>query len=163
MTIVYLMIRTLWTKSTIFWIGLFINCWICSRMIRLRPVYTNVTVCIYIYILNKEDYCRRFWYSNIQNTTLDLTDEITDFDYYVDRQVILMDIILLHAYVRTKAGRQSSNDTKISHSVGFTICKSFTMHNFKTWSPFYWYRLTLIPAWIRNHLPSNVWDDVTYP
>ena len=23
--------------------------------------------------------------------------------------------------------------------------------------------LTLIPAWIRNHMPSNVWDEITYP
>ena len=24
-------------------------------------------------------------------------------------------------------------------------------------------RLTLIPAWISNHKPSNVWDEITYP
>ena len=23
--------------------------------------------------------------------------------------------------------------------------------------------LTLIPAWISNHLPSKVWDEITYP
>ena len=23
--------------------------------------------------------------------------------------------------------------------------------------------LTLIPAWISNHMPSKVWDEITYP
>ena len=23
--------------------------------------------------------------------------------------------------------------------------------------------LTLIPAWIRNHMPGKVWDEITYP
>ena len=29
--------------------------------------------------------------------------------------------------------------------------------------PFYEHGLTLIPAWISNHMPSKVWDDITYP
>ena len=24
------------------------------------------------------------------------------------------------------------------------------------------HRLTLIPAWLRNHMPGNVWDEITY-
>ena len=28
---------------------------------------------------------------------------------------------------------------------------------------FYWCELTLIPAWISNHTPSKVWDEITYP
>ena len=31
------------------------------------------------------------------------------------------------------------------------------------WAPFYWHGLTLIPAWISNHLPGKVWDEITYP
>ena len=27
----------------------------------------------------------------------------------------------------------------------------------------YWHGLTLISAWINNHMPSKVWDDITYP
>ena len=30
-------------------------------------------------------------------------------------------------------------------------------------SPFYKHGLTLIPAWISNHMPSKVWDEITYP
>ena len=30
-------------------------------------------------------------------------------------------------------------------------------------SPFYWHGLTLIPAWISNHMPNKMWDDITYP
>ena len=29
--------------------------------------------------------------------------------------------------------------------------------------PFYWHGLTFIPAWISNHAPSKVWDEITYP
>ena len=28
---------------------------------------------------------------------------------------------------------------------------------------FYWHGLTLISAWISNHIPSKVWDEITYP
>ena len=30
-------------------------------------------------------------------------------------------------------------------------------------SPFYLHGLTLIPAWISNHMPCKVWDEITYP
>ena len=29
--------------------------------------------------------------------------------------------------------------------------------------PFYLHELTLIPAWISIHMPSEVWDELTYP
>ena len=29
--------------------------------------------------------------------------------------------------------------------------------------PFYLHGLTLIPAWISNHMPSEVWDEISYP
>ena len=28
---------------------------------------------------------------------------------------------------------------------------------------FYYHGLTFIPAWISNHMPSEVWDEITYP
>ena len=28
---------------------------------------------------------------------------------------------------------------------------------------FYQHGLTLIPAWISNHMPSKAWDEITYP
>ena len=33
----------------------------------------------------------------------------------------------------------------------------------RTWAPYYLHVLTLIPAWISNHTPSKVWDEITYP
>ena len=30
-------------------------------------------------------------------------------------------------------------------------------------SPSYYHGLTLIPAWMCNHMPSKVWDEITYP
>ena len=32
-----------------------------------------------------------------------------------------------------------------------------------TWGTFYYHELTLIPAWIRHHMPSKIWDEVTNP
>ena len=32
-----------------------------------------------------------------------------------------------------------------------------------TSSPFYQHWLTLIPTWICNHMPSKLWDEITYP
>ena len=31
------------------------------------------------------------------------------------------------------------------------------------WIPFHKHGLTLIPAWISDHMPSKVWDEITYP
>ena len=31
------------------------------------------------------------------------------------------------------------------------------------WSPFYWHGLTLISAWISNHMPNKSRDEITYP
>ena len=33
---------------------------------------------------------------------------------------------------------------------------------FDTWGPCHLHDLTLIPAWISNQKPSNVWDEITY-
>ena len=30
-----------------------------------------------------------------------------------------------------------------------------------SWGPFYKHGLTLIPAWVSNHMPSEVWDGIT--
>ena len=30
------------------------------------------------------------------------------------------------------------------------------------WGPFYWHGLTVIPAWISNHMPCKVWDEIIY-
>ena len=32
-----------------------------------------------------------------------------------------------------------------------------------TSGPFYEHGLTLIPAWISNHMSSQMWDGITYP
>ena len=31
------------------------------------------------------------------------------------------------------------------------------------WIFFYYHELTLFPAWISNHMPNKVWDEITYP
>ena len=32
----------------------------------------------------------------------------------------------------------------------------------KAFGPLYWHGLTLILAWISNHMPSNMWDEIVY-
>ena len=32
-----------------------------------------------------------------------------------------------------------------------------------TSAPFYWHGLTLIPAWISNHIHYEMYDEITYP
>ena len=40
--------------------------------------------------------------------------------------------------------------------------KNYIFAIFNTWDPFYQHWLTKIPAWISDHMPSEVWDDITY-
>ena len=34
---------------------------------------------------------------------------------------------------------------------------------FSAQGPFYYHRLTFSPAWISNHMPRKVWDEITNP
>ena len=43
----------------------------------------------------------------------------------------------------------------------FTTSHIFPHKNYR--GPVYIHGLTLILAWISNHLPSKVWDEITYP
>ena len=58
------------------------------------------------------------------------------------------------------------NMTFISYSI-ITIATDFlAMQGARahfSCGPFYWHGLTLIPAWISNHMPSKVWGEITYP
>ena len=42
------------------------------------------------------------------------------------------------------------------------VARPFTPSHFN-WGPFYWHELTVIPAWISNHIHYKVWDGITYP
>ena len=48
------------------------------------------------------------------------------------------------------------------HHIGvpgiYSVYRSHTI-----WGPFSWHGLTLIAAWISNHAPSKLWDDITNP
>ena len=37
------------------------------------------------------------------------------------------------------------------------------MPNIDIWAPFYKHGLTLISAWISNHVHYKLWDEITYP
>ena len=39
----------------------------------------------------------------------------------------------------------------------------FCYSEWTTWDLFHLHGLTLIPAWISNHMSSKVWDEITYP
>ena len=40
--------------------------------------------------------------------------------------------------------------------------KNYISAIFNTWDPFYQHLLTEIPAWISDHMPNKVWDEITY-
>ena len=43
------------------------------------------------------------------------------------------------------------------------VCNMSTWGTINTRAPFYSHGLTLIPAWINNHIHYKVWDEITYP
>ena len=45
----------------------------------------------------------------------------------------------------------------------FVITKPYVDAVFADRAHIYLYGLTLIPVWISNHMPRNVWDETTYP
>ena len=49
----------------------------------------------------------------------------------------------------------------VSHILSLCL-QSFMMLHAITRGPFYLHGLAEIPAWIANHMPSNVWDEITY-
>ena len=52
-------------------------------------------------------------------------------------------------------------------TLGF-LCSMYSCGNasglaYTSMDPLCWHRLILIPAWIDNHRPTKVWDEITYP
>ena len=45
----------------------------------------------------------------------------------------------------------------------WSINEWYGMKYTKTWVPFYWHELTLIPACISYYIHHRIWDEVTYP
>ena len=47
--------------------------------------------------------------------------------------------------------------------VGLTTHICVTRPQWVNWGPFYKHELTLIPAWISNHMANKVWNKITFP
>ena len=47
--------------------------------------------------------------------------------------------------------------------LAFVEGNRLSLSNLYPRAPFYKHGYTLIPAWISNHMPSKVWDEITYP
>ena len=68
-------------------------------------------------------------------------------------------------------GQKSHNLVRLSDE--YILCCDLDYDNFdlnpervikyNTMGPFYHHGLTLIPAWISNHMPRKVWAEITYP
>ena len=61
---------------------------------------------------------------------------------------------LMGAYTKLSLNSRLLMTGKLCQSRHFLWCD---------WAPFYWHGLTLISAWISNHMPSKVWNGITYP
>ena len=53
------------------------------------------------------------------------------------------------------------NHNKAKHNK--TVCMFLGIYCRKHTGPFYQGGLALIPTWISNHIPSNVWDEINHP
>ena len=51
----------------------------------------------------------------------------------------------------------------IADSIHFHRNRDVFRHILLIWNRFYEHGLTLIPTWISNHMPSEVWDEMTHP
>ena len=57
------------------------------------------------------------------------------------------------------------NFRAIDDSVGVCVCMGPAVKRLNVlhiWDPFYEHELTLIPAWINNHLPGKMWNEIAY-
>ena len=62
------------------------------------------------------------------------------------------------------ANTQTNTENRELSSLLASNVVFMTTPNFgDTSSPFCQYGLTLIPAWISNHMPGKEWDEITYP
>ena len=77
-------------------------------------------------------------------------------------------------FARFRKNKSAGNMFRVCQSLrNFTGFYSrrwcISVQNYKQWerfdvrAPFYNDGLTLIPAWRSNHIPSRVWDEITYP
>ena len=63
------------------------------------------------------------------------------------------------------------NDSNLRHLreiaggafMGRVMRHGISATRWQTWSPFYKHGLTLITAWISNHMSSKVWEEITHP
>ena len=53
--------------------------------------------------------------------------------------------------------------TRIDYSDTEYMDSFITTMTLSACGPFYWHGLTLIPAWITNYMPGEVWGEITYP
>ena len=78
--------------------------------------------------------------------------------------------LLLHV---NKAISWPNVDQSVSYRSTFQVNCFCNLRVKSDWIPIYFYKkfpdaplskkLILIPAWISNHMPSKVWDEITYP
>ena len=108
------------------------------------------------------------------------TDKLCNLSTHIFAESGNVTRIWVHWYPGTQLFRllESLGNLPFTISQFWNLCttnvrksnKSFALGNrcgadvfFWASSPFYQHGLTLIPAWISNYMPSEVWDEIIYP
>ena len=99
-----------------------------------------------------------------------LRDDITEYTTFVyvsfnkNQDEKAVNVVATPKAIRiyTIANYQERNNYFLQHGSAQIVHQCIPSHGC-TRGPFYWRGLTLMPAWISNHTPSKVWDEISYP
>ena len=82
--------------------------------------------------------------------------------WFVNEQIMQQHYDLLHPakHVTLQIGVLIIDNTSV---VTLVLHWTSNMSLSHTWDTFYEHGLTLVSAWIGNHMPSKVWGEITYP
>ena len=95
----------------------------------------------------------RWWEHNQKGVTDKRTDRQTDWLFHW----------AAWSQLKISAWTKATRRPKYESVFGCHTHRNFALFHQNSLGPFYWHGFTLIPAWISNHTPSKMWDEITYP
>ena len=118
-------------------------------------IFTCVPFTLFIRLINCWDFME-IWYDN--KTLSSQWDDNNQHFVYIIVSWYLLGIITCQGFLFSCSCMNRCTCTHMYRDV--PVLLDVCMH---TRSPFHWHGLTLIPAWINNHMHSISWDGITYP
>ena len=101
----------------------------------------------------------------IENATGHISNDIsnnrTEHDNVCLTENKELSIYILHPKVRLRS--MVDNFLEKRTYIGRILSRDFVITHKYCWGPFYSHGLTLIPAWISNHMRREVWEEINHP